>query len=51
VFGGRLIHHFGEVVHEPQQMWWAVAGLGVFTAAALWIYDRALKPAAASTAA
>jgi len=51
VFGGRLIHHFGEVVHQPQQMWWAVAGLGVLTAAALWIYDRALKPAAASTAA
>ena len=51
VFGGRLIHHFGEVVHQPQQMWWVVAGLGVLTALALWIYDRALTPAAASTAA
>ncbi|HWC17307.1 MAG TPA: MFS transporter [Terriglobales bacterium] len=51
IFGGKLIHHFGEVAHQPQQMWWAVAALGLLTALALWIYDRALKPAAASTAA
>src|SRR5207302_1994281 len=29
VFGGRLIHHFGEVTHQPQRMWWALTGVGV----------------------
>ena len=51
VFGGRLIHHYGEVVHRPQQMWWAVAGVGLATALLLWIYDRVFAPAAASTTA
>jgi POT family proton-dependent oligopeptide transporter len=44
-FGGRLIHHFGEVRHEPEKMWWAVIGVGVLTALLLWIYDRTLMPA------
>ncbi len=43
-FGGRLLHHFGEVTHQPQRMWWAVTGLGVATTAALWVYDRVFKP-------
>lgn len=51
VFGGKLIHHYGEVAHRPQQMWWAVAGVGLATALLLWIYDWALAPAAASTTA
>ena len=51
VFGGSLIHHYGEVVHRPQQMWWAVAGVGLATALLLWIYDRVFAPATASTAA
>jgi proton-dependent oligopeptide transporter, POT family len=51
VFGGKLIHHYGEVVHQPQHMWWAVAGVGVLTALLLWIYDRAFAPAAASATA
>ncbi|MGA8270564.1 MAG: MFS transporter [Candidatus Sulfotelmatobacter sp.] len=42
-FGGRLIHHFGEVTHQPGEMWWAVAGVGVATAALLWIYDRFVR--------
>ena len=42
-FGGRLIHHFGEVRHQPTQMWWAVTGVGVGTAALLWIYDRFVR--------
>jgi proton-dependent oligopeptide transporter, POT family len=41
-FGGKLIHHFGEVTHQPQRMWWAVTGVGVLTALLLWIYDRTL---------
>jgi proton-dependent oligopeptide transporter, POT family len=39
-FGGFLIHHFGEVLHQPGYIWWAVSGVGVATAALLWIYDR-----------
>jgi proton-dependent oligopeptide transporter, POT family len=45
IFGGRLIHHFGEVTHQPQLMWWAVTGVGVLTALLLWIYDRTIAPA------
>jgi proton-dependent oligopeptide transporter, POT family len=44
VFGGRLIHHFGEVTHQPQLMWWPVIGVGVLTAILLWIYDRTIAP-------
>ncbi|MGC2695070.1 MAG: MFS transporter [Candidatus Angelobacter sp.] len=43
-FGGKLIHHFGEVKHKPEQMWWAVIGVGVLTALLLWIYDQTLMP-------
>jgi dipeptide/tripeptide permease len=38
--GGRLVHHFGEVMHQPGRMWWVVTGVGVATAVVLWIYDR-----------
>lgn len=44
-FGGWLIHHFGEVTHHPQQMWWVITGIGLLTALLLWIYDRTLTPA------
>ena len=39
-FGGKLIHHFGEVTHQPERIWWAVTAVVVVTAALLWIYDR-----------
>jgi proton-dependent oligopeptide transporter, POT family len=42
-FGGWLVHHFGEVRHEPQRIWWTVTALGVATAALLWIYDKTIK--------
>ena len=42
--GGRLMHYFGEVVHQPQRFWWAIASIGLFTALLLWIYDRIVKP-------
>jgi MFS family permease len=43
-FSGVLLHHFGEVQHQPERLWWAVTGVGVLTAAILWIYDRFLLP-------
>ena len=39
-FGGTLLHHFGEVAHQPGRMWWVVTGVGVATAVALWVYDK-----------
>jgi proton-dependent oligopeptide transporter, POT family len=42
-FGGWLVHHFGEVQHKPQRIWWTVTAVGVATAALLWIYDKTVK--------
>jgi POT family proton-dependent oligopeptide transporter len=39
-FGGTLMHHFGEVQHQPQRVWWTVTAVGMATAMLLWIYDR-----------
>ena len=44
-FGGMLIHHFGEVRHQPGRIWWAVTAVGVTTALLLWIYDRLVRRA------
>ena len=27
--GGYRLHHFGDVLHRPEQMWWVVTGVGV----------------------
>ena len=48
--GGFLIHHFGEVRHQPERIWWAVAGVGVLTTLLLWIYDRVVKPSGSKAA-
>lgn len=48
-FGGKLVHHYGEVTHQPSHIWWVISGVGVLTALLLWIYDRTLTPKAAST--
>src|SRR4030081_1465948 len=48
-FGGTLIHHFGEVVHHPERMWWVVTGVGVATTVLLWIYDRYARTAGTPT--
>ncbi|HEX4606525.1 MAG TPA: MFS transporter [Candidatus Angelobacter sp.] len=42
--GGRLMHYYGEVVHQPEKVWWVVTGIGVLTALLLWIYDWTLTP-------
>jgi len=41
---GKLFHHFGEVLGQPQVIWWIVTAVGVATALLLWIYDRLLMP-------
>ena len=49
-FGGFLIHHFGEVKHEPSGMWWVIVAIGLFTALLLLMYDRFVMPAQTSEA-
>jgi proton-dependent oligopeptide transporter, POT family len=44
-FGGYLVHQFGDVLREPQRMWWVVTGVGLLTALLMWIYDLVAKPA------
>lgn len=46
--GGHLYHHFTEVVHKPREFWWVITGIGLLSAVLLWIYDAAIKPAAAT---
>jgi proton-dependent oligopeptide transporter, POT family len=47
-FGGTLMHHFGEVVHRPERIWWSVCAVGLLTTGLLWIYDRFFRVAAAA---
>jgi len=44
-FGGFLMHHFGEVKHEPSGMWWVIVAIGVVTAGLLLVYDKLVMPA------
>jgi len=43
-YGGRMLHHFAEVQHQPARAWWAISSVGFATAALLLIYDRIVKP-------
>jgi POT family proton-dependent oligopeptide transporter len=45
--GGYLLHYFGDVLHRPQQMWWAVTGVGFAGATLMVVYDRVFKPSEA----
>jgi dipeptide/tripeptide permease len=45
-FGGTLMHHFGEVTHRPERIWWSVTAIGLVTTALLWVYDRYFRVAA-----
>jgi proton-dependent oligopeptide transporter, POT family len=50
-FGGKLIHHFGEVRHQPSGIWWSVIAVGLATTALLWVFDKTLKAAPAQATA
>ncbi len=45
-YGGTMMHHFGEVQHQPAHAWWAISAVGFVTALLLYVYDRTIKPAA-----
>jgi proton-dependent oligopeptide transporter, POT family len=49
-FGGKLLHYFGEVTHQPERIWWCITAVGVATAGLLWIYDKTVMPSAAKAA-
>lgn len=42
-FGGMLVHHFGEVQHRPERIWWILTGVGIATTALLWVYDKTVR--------
>ncbi len=42
--GGYLLHYFGDIVHRPQQMWWAVTGAGIVGTILMVIYDKVFRP-------
>ncbi len=42
-FSGWLMHHYGEELHRPQMVWWAVIAVGLVTTLLLWIYDRLFR--------
>ena len=41
--GGRLMHHYGEVVQRPAQVWWAISAIGIGTALLMWLYHFVVK--------
>jgi len=43
-FGGKLLHHFGEVMHRPQLTWYVISGVGMVTTVLLLLYDRMVAP-------
>jgi dipeptide/tripeptide permease len=43
-FGGRVMHQFAEIAHQPQRVWWVISSVGILTALLLWVYDRVVKP-------
>ena len=42
--GGRLMHHYGEQLHQPQWVWYGITCVGLLTALLLLVYDRIIKP-------
>jgi POT family proton-dependent oligopeptide transporter len=42
-FGGTVVHHFGEVAHQPARIWFTVTAVGLITALLLWIYDKIVR--------
>ena len=42
--GGDLLHYFGEQLHQPQKVWWVFSGIGLASAALMWLYNRVVKP-------
>jgi len=48
-FGGKVLHHFGEVLNKPQWTWFVITGVGVVTTVLLLVYDRMVRPKSAES--
>jgi proton-dependent oligopeptide transporter, POT family len=46
-FGGKVLHHFGEVLNKPQWTWFVISGVGMVTTLLLLVYDRLVRPKSA----
>jgi MFS family permease len=46
--GGYLVQHAGAR-SQPQQMWWVIAGVGIFTTVLMIFYDRIVKTGTAAS--
>lgn len=44
MFGGYLVHHYAEVLHQQQWVWYVITAVGLVTAALLMVYDWAIRP-------
>ena len=42
-FGGRVMHQFAELAHQPARAWYAIVGVGLLTTLLLGVYDRMVK--------
>jgi proton-dependent oligopeptide transporter, POT family len=42
--GGYLLHLFGDILREPQRMWWIIVGIGVLTSLLMWVYNAVVRP-------
>jgi MFS family permease len=43
MLGGYLVHHYAEVLHQPQRAWYGFTAIGMLTATLLVVYDRAIR--------
>jgi hypothetical protein len=43
MLGGYLVHHYAEVLHQPQRVWYSITAIGLVTAVLLVIYDQAIR--------
>ena len=46
--GGHLLHYFSQAGRAPQQMWWVIAGVGIFSTILMVVYDKFVKPASSA---
>jgi proton-dependent oligopeptide transporter, POT family len=49
--GGHLLHYFGKPSRNTEQLWWVVAGVGIFSTILMVVYDKFVKPASAAPSA
>lgn len=42
--GGRLVHYFGEVQHQPMRLWWVISAIGIGTTLLMMVYNKWFVP-------